>query len=235
MSGVFGEDAIRFAAAMDVRHTSSTEAAFLYGRLHALEEAGAASRNGTSTRRGRRPAGSGSTAGSAETPGRRASHRDHDPSASVGCGSSVAGVTALRQLASPTGLRPGDHVFWTFDDPSDFSAAVVPYLDEGRRLGEQLLLTGTSRAALLDGLAGLPERDQMLASGQLEVRLMTDIVDPARGLEPVEQMESYRRRWRPRSGVVAPVCGWPQTSPRWPNAVPSTVGSCTSTSDWPTG
>ena len=112
----------------------------------------------------------------------------------MGCGSSVAGVTALRQLASPTGLRPGDHVFWTFDDPSDFSAAVVPYLDEGRRLGEQLLLTGTSRAALLDGLAGLPERDQMLASGQLEVRLMTDIVDPARGLEPVEQVESYRRQ-----------------------------------------
>jgi anti-anti-sigma factor len=109
-----------------------------------------------------------------------------------GCGSSVARVAALRQLASPTGLRHGDHVFWTFDDPSDFSAAVLPYLDEGRRLGEQLLLTGTSRAALLDGLGGLPERDQMLASGQLEVRLMTDIVDPARGLEPVEQMESYR-------------------------------------------
>ncbi len=63
VSGVFGEDAIRFAAAMEdvqealgehqdsvltrerlralARHTSSTEAAFLYGRLHALEEAGA--------------------------------------------------------------------------------------------------------------------------------------------------------------------------------------------------
>ena len=40
VSGVLGEDAIRFAAAMDVRHTSSTEAAFLCGRLHALEEAG---------------------------------------------------------------------------------------------------------------------------------------------------------------------------------------------------
>jgi CHAD domain-containing protein len=63
VSGVFGEDALRFAAAMEdvqealgehqdsvltrerlralARHTSSTEAAFLYGRLHALEEAGA--------------------------------------------------------------------------------------------------------------------------------------------------------------------------------------------------
>jgi anti-anti-sigma factor len=101
-------------------------------------------------------------------------------------------VTALRQLASPTGLRAGDHVFWTFDDPSDFSAAVLPYLDEGRRLGEQLLLIGTSRAALLDALAPLPERDAMLAGGQLEVRCVTDVVDPARGLEPVERVESLR-------------------------------------------
>jgi anti-anti-sigma factor len=103
-------------------------------------------------------------------------------------------VTALRQLASPTGLRPGDHVFWTFDDPSDFSAAVLPYFDEGRRLSEQLLLIGVSRVALLEALASLPERDEMLASGQLEVRLMAEIVDPARGLEPVEQLESYRRQ-----------------------------------------
>jgi CHAD domain-containing protein len=63
VSRVFGEDALAFAAAMEdvqealgehqdsvltrerlrdlARHTSSTEAAFLYGRLHALEEAGA--------------------------------------------------------------------------------------------------------------------------------------------------------------------------------------------------
>ena len=35
------------------RHTSSTDAAFLYGRLHALEEAAAGQSSGTSTRRGR--------------------------------------------------------------------------------------------------------------------------------------------------------------------------------------
>jgi anti-anti-sigma factor len=104
----------------------------------------------------------------------------------------VTGVTALRQLASPTGLRPGDHVFWTFDDASDFSAVVLPYLDEGRRLGEQLLLIGASRSALLDALASLPQRDEMLASGQLEVRSMTESVDLGRGLEPLEQVESYR-------------------------------------------
>ena len=63
VSNVFGKDAVAFAAAMEdvqealgehqdsvltrerlrdlARHTSSTDAAFLYGRLHALEEAGA--------------------------------------------------------------------------------------------------------------------------------------------------------------------------------------------------
>ena len=63
VSGVFGKDAAAFATAMEdvqealgehqdsvltrerlrdlARHTTSTDAAFLYGRLHALEEAGA--------------------------------------------------------------------------------------------------------------------------------------------------------------------------------------------------
>ena len=63
VSGIFGADAIAFAKAMEAvqealgehqdsvltrerlrdlaRHTTSTDAAFLYGRLHALEEAGA--------------------------------------------------------------------------------------------------------------------------------------------------------------------------------------------------
>ena len=64
VSRIFGKDAVAFAAAMEdvqealgehqdsvltrerlrdlARHTSSTDAAFLYGRLHALEEASAA-------------------------------------------------------------------------------------------------------------------------------------------------------------------------------------------------
>jgi len=105
---------------------------------------------------------------------------------------SVADVTALRQLEAPTGLRCGDHVCWTFDDASDFSAAILPYLDEGRRRGEQLLLTGPTRPALLDALAALPERDEMLASGQLDVRVMTEIYDPDRGLEPAGLVEALR-------------------------------------------
>jgi anti-anti-sigma factor len=108
----------------------------------------------------------------------------------AGDGRSVAGVTALRQLEAPTGLRPGDHVCWTFADATDFSAAVLPYLDEGRRRGEQLLLIGASRPALLHAAASLPERDGMLASGQLEVRATAEVYDPDRGLNPVKQVEA---------------------------------------------
>jgi hypothetical protein len=58
-------------------------------------------------------------------------------------------VSALRRLDAPTGLRPGDHVCWTFADAADFTATVLPFLEEGRRLGEHLLLVGASRPELL--------------------------------------------------------------------------------------
>ena len=101
-------------------------------------------------------------------------------------------MTAVRQLDVTTGLSPGDHVCWTFADAADFSAAVLPYLDEGRRLGEHLLLIGESRPALLDALAPLPGRDEMLASGQLEVRAAAEVCDLDLGLDPVAQVEALR-------------------------------------------
>ena len=101
-------------------------------------------------------------------------------------------MTALRRLDATTGLGPGDHVCWTFADATDFAAAVLPYLDEGRRLGEQLLLIGASRPTLLHALASLPGRDEMLADGQLEVRATADMYDPERGLDPVAQVETLR-------------------------------------------
>jgi anti-anti-sigma factor len=75
---------------------------------------------------------------------------------------------------SPTGLRPGDHVSWTYRDADGFTAAVLPFLDEGRLLDEQLLLIGTSRPALLDALTDLPRRDELLADGRLVVRTPDD-------------------------------------------------------------
>ncbi len=121
-------------------------------------------------------------------------------------------MTVPRRLAAPTGLRPGDHVCWTFADARDFSASVRPYLDEGRRLGEQLLLMGASRPALLQALVSLPQRDEMLACGQLEVRVPAEMSDAGRELDPVAQVEGFRRevdaaldRSRPGLRVAADV------------------------------
>ncbi len=101
-------------------------------------------------------------------------------------------MTVLRELDSPTGLRPGDHVCWTFADGAGLGAAAVPYLDEGRRLGEQLLLVGTSRPALLAALEDLPDRDALLAGGQLQLQTTEDAYAAGTGLAPLEQVERYR-------------------------------------------
>ncbi|WP_091214944.1 MEDS domain-containing protein [Geodermatophilus siccatus] len=101
-------------------------------------------------------------------------------------------MSALRRLDAPMGLRPGDHVCWTFVDAADFRAAVLPFLDEGRRLGEHLLLVGASRPELLRALAPLPGRDEMLASGQLEVRSTAEVYASGEQLSPAEQVAAYR-------------------------------------------
>jgi anti-anti-sigma factor len=114
------------------------------------------------------------------------------PSRPTGRGGSVAGVSALRRLDVPTGLRPGDHVCWTFADAADFTAAVLPFLEEGRRLGEHLLLVGASRPELLSALAPLPGRDELLASGQLEVHSTAAVYASGGQLSPAEQVTAYR-------------------------------------------
>ncbi len=108
----------------------------------------------------------------------------------MGAGSSVAGVAALRRLDGPTDGVLGDHVCWTFADARDFSAVVLPYLDEGRLHGEQLLLIGSSpRPALLDAVASLPKQEEMLASGQLEVRAIPPAYPSGARPEPAAQVK----------------------------------------------
>ncbi|WP_091439758.1 MEDS domain-containing protein [Geodermatophilus poikilotrophus] len=115
-------------------------------------------------------------------------------------------MTALRKLEAPTGLGPGDHVCWTFADAAEFSAAVLPFLDEGRRRGEQLLLIGSSRPELLRILAPLPGRDELLASGQLRVQSTAGVYAAGGALLPTEQVAAYRSlvaeaRERGRAGL----------------------------------
>ncbi len=101
-------------------------------------------------------------------------------------------MTAPRGLDSLTGLRPGDHVCWSFEGDADLAEAVVTYLDEGRRRGEQLLLVGGTCAQLPALLADLPQRDALLAGGQLAVQTTEETYSAGAGLEPREQVGRYR-------------------------------------------
>jgi len=84
-------------------------------------------------------------------------------------------------------------VCWTYADAAGFAAAVLPFLDEGRRLGEHLLLIGASRPELLQTLAPLPGRDELLSSGQLEVHGTAGVHASGGELSPAGQVAAYRR------------------------------------------
>ncbi|MGY1794309.1 MEDS domain-containing protein [Geodermatophilus sp. SYSU D00525] len=101
-------------------------------------------------------------------------------------------MTVPRGLDGPTGLRPGDHACWSFGGPADLAAAVVPFLEEGRRRDEQLVLVGPSRPTLLAAVSGLPHRDELLADGRLDVQVTGDSYTSAGGLAPAEQAQHYR-------------------------------------------
>ncbi|WP_089403863.1 MEDS domain-containing protein [Geodermatophilus saharensis] len=101
-------------------------------------------------------------------------------------------MTVPRGLPSLTGLGPGDHVCWSFSDDADLARAVVAHLEEGRRRDEQLLVVGASRQAALAAVAGLPDRDALIAGGRLDVQATGDTYAAGGGLVPAEQVERYR-------------------------------------------
>ena len=68
------------------------------------------------------------------------------------------------------GYGPGDHVCWVFEGPAAWLDVVVPYLREGAECRDRLVYVGDkAEGALIEDLAGLPGRDALLASGQLQV------------------------------------------------------------------
>ena len=125
-------------------------------------------------------------------PGTSTGAHPAEPSRTSARGGTVGDVTALRRLDAPTGLRAGDHVCWTYADAADLSAAVLPFLDEGRRLGEQLLLIGASRPELLRVLAPLPGRDELLADGQLQVHGTDVVYGSGEQRSPEGRVTAYR-------------------------------------------
>lgn len=73
------------------------------------------------------------------------------------------------------GLVPGDHACWTYATDDERTRGILAFLEDGRRSGDQLLVVaGGTRASMVEELAGLTGRDEMLADGRLAVRPVTD-------------------------------------------------------------
>jgi anti-anti-sigma factor len=106
--------------------------------------------------------------------------------------SSFAGVTVPQGLDAVDQLGPGDHACRSFTGAVDLAAAVVPFLDEGRRRDEQLLFVGPTRPALLAAVSALPHRDELLADGRLDLQVTRDSYSAGAALVPREQVERYR-------------------------------------------
>ncbi|SFT57044.1 anti-anti-sigma factor [Geodermatophilus amargosae] len=101
-------------------------------------------------------------------------------------------VTVPQDLDAVTGLRPGDHLWRSFAGDTDLAAAIVPFLDEGRRRDEQLLLVGCSRPALLAAVSGLPHRDALLAVGRLVLQTTGDACSPDGGPVATDLVQRHR-------------------------------------------
>lgn len=103
-------------------------------------------------------------------------------------------VGSPRTLAAAVGLGPGDHGSWAYDDLPGLRSALVEYFREGVARGEQLLYIGNGgRDALLDDLAGLPERDALLVRGQLDVHASEELYLGG-SFSPHLQVEVFHRR-----------------------------------------
>jgi anti-anti-sigma regulatory factor len=107
----------------------------------------------------------------------------------------------VRALDTVVGLGPGEHGSWGYSGGAALRSVCAVYLAEGMRLKEQLLFVGGGpRASLLDDLADLPGRDELLATGQLLVHSFGDLETTA---PPAVAGVSSR----PPAGTVAPATG----------------------------
>lgn len=95
-------------------------------------------------------------------------------------------------VASPRGLGVADHVCWTYGSDVAFREAAVAWLADGLAMGMKLMLTADrSVEGLLDDLAGLPDRDALVASGQLVVVPLRAVYDLDAPIDPAAQLLVY--------------------------------------------
>ena len=79
------------------------------------------------------------------------------------------------QTSSPVGYGPRDHLCWVYRGEEAWRAAAAAFLRDGVAGHDRLLyVADKGEDALVDDLAALPERDALLATGQLRVRSLAD-------------------------------------------------------------
>ncbi len=93
----------------------------------------------------------------------------------------------------PAGHTYGDHVCVDHDGPDAWREAFVPFLLDGIHAGDKLLyVAGDDSDGLVAGLADLPDRDALLASGRLTVMPAGDANGPTRHFDVVRRIATFR-------------------------------------------
>lgn len=97
------------------------------------------------------------------------------------------------RLTTPVGHQPHDHLCWAYEEQGTWCDVAVPYLHDGAAARDRVLyVAGGTEDDLADDLAALPERDAMLASGQLRVRPVAAAFGPEAEFSATRQVASFR-------------------------------------------
>lgn len=95
-------------------------------------------------------------------------------------------------LTHPVGVAPHDHLSWGYTGREAWREAATGFLGEGARRGEHLLYVAYgTETELVDDLAGLPGRDDLLASGALRVQDASGLYGPPEQFDGVLQTATY--------------------------------------------
>jgi ABC-type transporter Mla MlaB component len=90
------------------------------------------------------------------------------------------------------GLGTSDHLCWAYDDARDFARPALDWLLDGRALNQRLLyVSGRSPERMRRDVAGLPDVDEMLATGALDLVSLADVYDLTAPLVPEQQLATY--------------------------------------------